>query len=174
MATRRNTPGKYKGFLDDCYESIKSNNITSFNLTKKQDLALCINFLEIPMDNTDLVAITVSVMENRKKKAKLDSIRFAKTCSEIENLLLSLSSSLEDSEIPYWIPLVPYLLDGWYQNLKCHRLFFIPMKELSNVLMKFTDKKFIANLKLAGDLKEVSFYLKTSTHNLKLVALSDK
>lgn len=174
MATRRNTPGKYKGFLDDCYESIKNNNITSFNLTKKQDLALCINFLEIPMNNTNLIAITVSVMENRKKKAKLDSIRFAKTCSEIENLLLSLSSSPEDSEIPYWIPLVPYLLDGWYQNLKCHRLFFIPTEELSNVLMEFTDKKFIANLKLAGDLKEVSYYLKTSTHNLKLVALSDK
>lgn len=174
MATRRNTPGKYKGFLDDCYESIKNHNITSFNLTRGRDLALCINFLEIPMDNTDLVAITVSVMENRKKKAKLDSIRFARTCSEIENLLLSLSSSYEDSEIPYWIPLVPYLLDGWYQNLRCHRLFFIPMKELPNVLMEFTNKKFITDLKFAGDLKEVSYYLKTSTHNLKLVTLSDK
>lgn len=171
--TRKNTPGRYKDFLDDCYEVIKKNNITSFNLTREQGLALCINFLEIPMEDTSVIAVAVSVMENRKKKARLDAIGFARVCSEIEGLLLSFSSG-NIADVPYWVTLVPYLLDGWYSKLKCHRLFFVPKEHLSQVLMEFTNKTFIANLKSAGNLKEVSFYLKTSTHNVKLVTLSDK
>jgi hypothetical protein len=174
MGARTKTPGKYKDFLDDCYEVVKNHNITSFNLTKRQGLALCINFLEIPVNDSGVIAVTVSVMENRKKKAKLDAIGFARVCSEIEGLLLSFSNVDDDKNIPYWVSLVPYLLDGWYSKLKCHRLFFIPKELLPQVIMGFTNKGFIAELRLAGNLKEVSFYLKTNTHDMKLVTLSDK
>ena len=176
MVTRANTPGKYKDFLEDCYEVIKNQDITSFNFTKKMGLSLCINFLEIPMEQADIVAITVSVMEDRKKKARLNAIDFARVCAEIENLLLSLSAenNHSSSEIPYWIPLVSYLLDGWYKKLKCHRLFFIPKELLPQVIMGFTQNYFVSTLKLVGNLKEVSYYVNTNKHHIKLVNLSDK
>lgn len=168
-----NTPKEYWGFLENCYKVIDDKKIASFNFTKSKELSVCINFLEIPITDSGVIAVAVSVMKNKKKQPKLNKIDFARTCSVIENRLLDLYTE-DFGDVPYWISLKPYLLDIWYIRLQCHRLFFIPKESLLEVLESFTTKKFLRTLRDEGNLKEVAYYINTDYHHVKLVDLSDK
>ena len=154
--------------LKQVYSAIKQNEVRAFNHSKTKDEAVCINLIEIP--DTEHVVVTVTVLKDRKKKASLDYKSFAKLMTEIDRIFSHIREyESEDDGTVYFKSLHSFVTNSWYNLLGCHRLFLIPKNYIFYVLDLLTEDKLAQTLRSFCGIKELNFYVNTSSHNLKIV-----
>lgn len=138
--------------LNCWYNSILENKVVANNEVKGRGVFLCFNLLQIPTTHT--VVMTVSVVENNKKKIALSSQSFFKIMSLLENSLSECevehqdSTTIENEKEEYFINLTNLLSDKWYKTLKCHRVFLIPESALFMVMSRVFSLGNINKIKL--------------------------
>lgn len=143
------------------------------NKVKGGGVSLCLNFLQIP--DTQTVVITVSIVENNKKKIALSPLNFFKIMNLLESSLSECaveyqdSTATEDEKEEYFINLTNFLGDEWYNTLKCHRVFLIPESALFMVINRIFSLDNINEIK-QYDVDRV--LAKISTENYKFVVKS--
>lgn len=134
-------------------ELAKKNHLQVTNISDSDELSLCINLLEIVDSN--VVAVTVTVMKDGRKANALPPWAFAKVMFTIENLMKNLNCN--DSEL-----CKPVTLDTkWYQVLKCHRIFFIPETLVANFIALFLSVNYLNQIK-SQELSNVYILAKTT------------
>ena len=159
--------------LNCWYNSLLENKVVANNKVKGGGVSLCLNFLQIP--DTQTVVITVSIVENNKKKIALSPQNFFKIMNLLESSLSECaveyqdSTATEDEKEEYFINLTNFLGDKWYNTLKCHRVFLIPESALFIVINRIFSLDNINEIK-QYDVDRV--LAKISTENYKFVVKS--
>ena len=149
---------------------IKKNHITAFNYSRSNNSSVCFNFIELP--NTKDVILTVTMMKNKKKTISLDSKSFAKAMGIIESRLDNLLSE-EDCDFPYFSSIHNQLNRGIYHSLKCHRMFVIPEYLLFDTVKVLSSVNAMEQLKLSCSIEEISLYVRTTSHSLKITKFKE-
>lgn len=135
----------------------KENSLKVINMASVDDLAICLNILDIP--KVDTSAITISVMKQGKKKNSLPPFCFAKVMRVFENLLEKLKN---DEDSAYFKQVGTET--KWYKVLDCHRIFFIPAPSVGDFLSLLLSKQGINLIKAQG-LSEVYIIANTKYYN---------
>ena len=143
------------------FKALIKNEVRAYNHVHTQKLSMCINFLGT--ENQDIITMTLTVMENRKKQAKLDSREFAVAMSKIERWLDEVDVRFDVNEYPFFTPFRNQLPTSWYKGLKCHRVFFIPKRLLWQTIGHLFTSKNISQLQDTG-LSEISIFVDTTEH----------
>lgn len=154
-----------KDALLPIYSSIKQNKIRAFNYSKTKGAAVCFNLLEIP--DTQCTVVTISMLGNRRKAISLDFVSFAKFMRELENRFGMMRDD-HKSGFPYYVPLVDEVNKSWYNSLECHRLFLVPTNKVFETIAMLTSDNLRQVLGFNCGIEELSIYVNTSTHNLKI------
>ena len=150
--------------INDWYKTITKNEIQAYNKVSSRDLALCVNFLQLP--DTSTIVITVSVMKNKIKKNSLHPSNFCKIMSCFESNLLDVKWNQDTitSNEYYFSSVTRELTDKWYIQLCCHRVFFIPSNCLWDVIKTLFKQQ---NIQLFKDnnITEVSVFINTEDYD---------
>lgn len=110
--------------LRNLIDSMRKEKIRAKNKVRTSGLALCFNCLQVP--HTDMIAITLTVMCNKRKKNALHPSYFAKIMRVIEQELNDISKNYDIKCDLCCRSLNMSINPIWYQYLDCHRLFFVP------------------------------------------------
>ena len=153
--------------LSDVLTLIKTHKVKTFNYSKTKEEAICINILEVPESIYSVV--TVTVLNKRRKRASLNFTLFAKLMTELDYRMSQLREYFDYcTDDCCFVSLNGQIDNSWYRALDCHRLYLIPTSKMFRTLEKFSEDNLEEFLKFGCGIKEVSIYMNTSTHNLKI------
>ena len=143
-------------------ELAKQHNLQVINEADTNDLALCVNLLNIPTTGT--VAVTVTFMKNRVKKNAAPPQVFARTMGLIERLMRGIDD--EGYNLSDRFQSVS-LSTQWYYVLNCHRIFFITESSTPVFIAEFLKQKQIQAIK-GQEIKEVRFIAETGFYHFDI------
>lgn len=148
---------------------VTNNDLHAYNKVNTRDLAICMNFIQIP--DTETVAITITVMKNKVKKNSLPPLSFAKIMSAIEEALETAGEEwydhntvISNNEKEYFVNVKSELDNQWYIQLCCHRVFFIPEDGLWETIKNLFNQDVIGKMK-ENDVDEVSVFINTEDYD---------
>lgn len=140
----------------------KQHDLQVINEADTDDLALCVNLLNIP--TTDTVAVTVTFMKNRVKKNAASPQVFARTMGLIERLMRGIDD--EGYNLSDRFQSVS-LSTQWYYVLSCHRIFFVTESSTPVFIAEFLKQKQIQAIK-GQEIKEVHFIAETGFYHFNI------
>lgn len=140
----------------------KKHKVEVVNVSVVDEPSLCVNLLSIP--ETDAVAITVTVMEQQKKKNALPPWKFAKVIGVFERILRDIDGNYIQSS-PFFKPVPSETL--WYRVLNCHRIFFIPETSVPDFISSFLSRNRLNVIKSSG-VDEIFWLANTIQYNFGL------
>lgn len=147
---------------------IENNNIHANNKVSTADVAVCINFLQIP--DTEVVIVTITMMKNKSKRVALDVVNFAKAMSCMEDALSTVEGWCDENHKynKYYEYFQKHneldLSKNWFIQLCCHRVFFVPDFSLWKVIESMFCSPRIKLLKSLG-LYEISVLVNTDNYD---------
>ena len=143
-----------KNLVEYWYDSIRQNKIRATNIVADDKLSLCCNFIQIPGE--DVVAFTITVMMRQRKRTALDPQQFAATMRIIEKGLRDIQRTAvapKEQEPFLFTTMSMQLPDKWYSQLNVHRVFFLPVNavfDMMKVLLKQNCKSALERQGVAG------------------------
>lgn len=142
--------GIYKNFFNNCKSAIISQKVSSILGGSKKGLSLCFNILEVKVDSKTEAILTMTVLYNGRKRGALSKSCFSSLCSLVEGYVLEFAENYNkkfNARIPYFLPLNDYIKgDGWYESLRCHRVFIIPYECYGDLFLFLKSKAIVESL----------------------------
>lgn len=148
--------------VETWYKYLKYNGVKAYNRVLTDEVALCINFIQIPA--TEVAVMTVTVMKNHSKRNALNPVSFAKVMTVLEGALEeAMPSNCSHPELLY-CNVVPFIPNKWYAQLETHRVFFILAHDVFNVMKHLFTQQNVTQIQRNG-ISGITAFVETEDYN---------